>query len=385
MRASLLSLTLAACLAAACNRQDSGEFADVVRTDSAGVRIVSSGAADRALTWTFEAIGPMRDSLGEPFLFERLSARQVVIDRAGRTYVVTRDPSIIRFSRDGISDRIVGRKGSGPGEMEFPTALLVQGDSLAVLDPMRATLVRFGPDLEPIAELPLRDGLAEASAVAFRVGGLWVQRTEFVDGERRETLYGDTLGGAPLLALPGAATKPVAGCGGRIRISLPALFAPELTWSTDRGRLLANRGPAYDLHLYDGPRLTAVVRRTVQPRAPTAADVPRLYPDGFKVAVSGGSVCEFPLDELVIQMGLADALPLVHGVALLSDGTIWAQRSLRGEGPSVLDVFGSDGAYLGTLTGHSLPLALLPNGEMLFARNDEATGGQHLVRYRVTR
>jgi hypothetical protein len=206
-----------------------------------------------------------------------------------------------------------------------------------------------------------------------------------VDGERRTTLYGDTLGGAPLLALPGAATQAVAGCGGRIRISLPALFAPDLTWSTDRGRLLANRGPAYDLYLYDGPRLTAIVRRALQPRTPTADDVPRLYPDGFKVAVSGGSVCDFPLDDLVRQMGLAESLPLVHGVTLLSDGTIWAQRSLRGEDPSVLDVFGPDGAYVGTLTGMPLPLALLPNGEMLFARRDEDSGGQHLVRYRVTR
>jgi hypothetical protein len=383
-----LSLVLVVSVLAAplgCNRPDASASADVVRSDSAGVRIVTSTAEDRPLSWTFEDVGQMRDSTGEPFLFEGLSSRHVITDRAGRAYVLTREPSIVRFGRDGVLNRTFGRKGSGPGEMELPIALLVQGDSVVALDVMRSTLVRFGPDLAPIAEIPLRDGLADVTSIAFRVGGLWLQRSEFVDGAYQIGLYGDSARTAPLLSLPGTATTQATGCGGRIRISLPPLFTPEIHWATDRGRMLASRGPAFDLHLYDGARLSAVVRRTVPTRAPTVEDVPRLYPNGFKVQVSSGAECEFPLEQLTEQVGMAAQLPLVHGVMLLSDGTIWAQRSLRGEFPEVVDVFGSDGAYVGTLTGMPLPLGLLPNGEMLFGRRDEDSGGQHLVRYRVTR
>jgi hypothetical protein len=379
------SVAVLAFCAAACGGADTSASADVIRTDSAGVRIVSSMPIDRPLAWTFEAIGPMRDSLGEPFLFEGLTARHVLVDRAGRTYALTREPSIVRFSREGVANRSFGRKGSGPGEMEFPVALVVQGDSLVALDVMRNMLVRYGPTLEPIDELPLRDGLEDVTAIAFRVGGLWLQRQEFSDGAQRVALYGDSSRAEPLLALPSAATTPVEMCGGSVRISLPPLFSPELHWATDRGHLLANRGPGYDLHLYEASRLYAIVRRAIPARAPTAADVPRLFPNGFKVRVGNRGECEHPLGELSRATGMAATMPLVHGVALLSDGTIWAQRTLRGEEPTVLDVFGSDGAYLGSLSGFALPLARLPNGEMLFAREDTATGGQHLVRYRVTR
>jgi hypothetical protein len=368
----------------ACAR-DGATNGDVVRADSAGVRIITSGAVDRDLAWTFDSVDVLRDSAGEAWIFEGVTTRRVVADRAGRAYVLTREPSIVRFARDGRYDRSFGRKGGAPGEMQFPTALIVQGDSLAVLDPVRGGLVRFGPGLEPIPDIPLRDGLADVNAIAFRSGGLWVQRRTFENGALQVALYGDTLDGAPLLSLPAAATRPVSGCGGRINLSLPPFFSPEITWVAERGRLLANVGPRYELALFDGSRLFASVRRVLESRVPTEADVRRLYPNGFQVQTSRGSGCTFEMDDLLRSPGVAEVLPLVHGLALLSDGTIWVQRSLRDESPAILDVFTSDGTYAGTLRGLRLPLALLPNGELLVPRDDEDSGGQHILRMRVTR
>ena len=53
---SLLALGLAACGGAA------ETSSDVVRTDSAGVRLITSGARDTVLPWTFKEIDVLRDS-----------------------------------------------------------------------------------------------------------------------------------------------------------------------------------------------------------------------------------------------------------------------------------------------------------------------------------
>jgi hypothetical protein len=74
----------------------------------------------------------------------------------------------------------------------------------------------------------------------------------------------------------------------------------------------------------------------------------------------------------------------VQGLSLTKDGTMWVQRSLRNE-PPVLDVFGSDGAYAGTVRGFGLPLGLLPNGELLVPQEDEESGGFVITRLRVTK
>ena len=76
-------------------------------------------------------------------------------------------------------------------------------------------------------------------------------------------------------------------------------------------------------------------------------------------------------------------MPAVHGLTLLSDGTMWVQRSVRNERPVVLDVFGSDGAYVGTLRGYHLPVGLLPNGELLVPIDDEESGGLVIARMGV--
>ncbi len=374
-------------LAVGCDR-GAASSPDVVRTDSAGVRLITSTAPDRDLSWRFEEIEVFRDSAGEPWIFEGLGPRRVIADRAGRTYVLTSEPSIARFGRDGKYDKSFGRKGGAPGEMQFPMALIVQGDSLAVLDPVRGGLVRFGSDLEPINDLPFRDGLANVSAVAFRSGGLWVERRQYENEVSTFALYSDTISTAPMLSVSQPKAVPVEGCrgaGARMMIALPPFFTPSITWTTYTGRLLANLGPEYDLRLYEGPRLLARVRRDLTLRAPTAADVGRLYPEGLKVQFGNGGGCTYDLDGLLESPGVAEQMPFVHGLVLLSDGTFWVQRSLRDESPAVLDVFTSDGAYAGTIYGMRLPVALLPNGELLVPRDDEVSGGQHLVRMKVTR
>jgi hypothetical protein len=353
----------------------------VLRSDSAGVRIVTSTGPDTTLPWRIEPIDVLKDSLGEPWLFTLVSPQMVITDRAGRTYVLEREPAIRRFGRDGVYERSIGRKGGAPGEMLFPTSLVQQGDSLVVHDGSRNAMVRWGSDLEPIGDIQLRDAFQGAQRVAFRSGGAWVQRYSFDSTSRRTELIADTTTAEALFAVANTGQpKTIEACGGMIAFAMPTFFAPELHWANSGARMLANRGPGYDLRLYEGPRLIASVRRDLPSRAASAADLDAMFPEGLKYAS-----CTIETTDLIRAVGLAEQMPFVHGLALLSDGTMWVQRSVRQAKPPVLDVFASDGAYAGTVTGFYLPVGLLPNGELLVPRDDEESGGLVITRMRVVK
>ena len=383
MRTALLILPALA-FVVACGRGAS-PASDVVRTDSAGVRLITSGARDTVLPWTFREIDVFRDSVGEPWLFTNIFTFQVLADRGGRTYVLTRDPAVIRFGRDGKYDRTVGRKGGGPGEFQFPIAIGSQADTLWVRDVAKQGLVRFSADLSPATDLRLEGALAKAELLSFRTGGLWFRTTESSDTLRVTSVFADTLGSEPLRRVTTKVTGPVSfGCIG-LPYSTP-IFTPQIALHASVARLLVNAQPSYELWLYEGARAIASIRRPLAPRAPTEADVRGLYPKGMVIGLGGGGAnCVVPVEELIAKQGVAPQYPFVFDVMLLPDGTMWALRTPHNVRPTIVDVFNSEGVYAGSTTGMGLPLAMLPNGELLFARDDEESGGVVIVRMKGTR
>lgn len=383
MRNAVIAASLGV-LVAACGREPAQQ-ANVVRADSAGVRIITSTGPDTALAWRFDTIGVLTDSVGEPWLFTRVSPQYVITDRAGRTYVLDREPVIRRFGRDGRYERSIGRKGGAPGEMEMPFQLLQQSDSIAVLDVGRSAIVRWGPDLEPIADIPLRGGFEGVTRVGFRTGGLWQMVSSYDSTGNRLVLRGDTTGATELARVYDPVPKNprmLEACGGRVTLTQPNFFSRSIQWDNDGPRALVYAGPAYELALYEGNRLLASVRRDLPTRAPTVDDIRRQYPDGLKLQVPGAE-CTVPLSELTAGPALEGTMPFAFNVTLLKDGTMWVQRSMRAEKPPVLDVFGSDGAYAGTVRGYHLPVGLLPNGELLVPIDDEESGGLVIARMGV--
>lgn len=383
-RALPRALTLAAALIVGACARGADANSDVIRADSAGVLIMTSGARDTTLPWKFEEIDVLRDTLGEPYLFNNVLRFMVLVDRAGRTYVLTRDPSIVRFGRDGKQDLVVGRRGGGPGEFELPVAIGSQGDTIWVQDLMKQSLVRFTPELEPTTDRRLEGALSRAQMLYFRTGGLWYRSVQYKDGVAHTSVRADTMGGSPLASVASLPLRPVDyGC---IQIQgMPPIFDPQIAMSASVARLLVHAQPNYELWLYEGPRAVGSIRRPLTPRAPTVEDVRVQYPEGMRFGTGAGAArCVAPVEQIVEQQGVAPLMPFIFDVALLSDGTMWALRTPH-EAPPAVDVFGPDGIYAGTMTGRALPLARLPNGELLFAKRDEDTGGTHIVRVRILR
>ncbi len=383
LRVPLTLSLLAAATLAACDRTPP-ERPGVVRTDSAGVKLVTSGAEDTVLAWEFEEVGVYADSLGAPYLFNNLWSFNVLTDRAGRVYVLTRDPTVVRFGRELREERTFGRRGSGPGEFEFPMAMGAAGDTIWVMDAAKRGLARFNPDLSPADDRRLDGALQGAEMLAFRQGGLWFRRTTIADSSQVTAVYADTLGSAPLQRVESPLGGPVnLGCVALSR-AMP-VFTPQVMMHAEGPRLLVNAQPAYELWLYEGPRPIASIRRPLASRAPTAEDVRLLFPDGMRVRFGGAQPdCVVPVEEVMAKQGIARAMPFAFDVVLLSDATMWVLRSPH-QAPPVVDVFGSDGVYAGTMRGRGLPLGRLPNGDLLFARDDEESGGKLLVRVKVTR
>jgi hypothetical protein len=314
---------LVAVLAVACGGAEPAD-PTVVRADSAGVRLITSGPADRALAWTFTEIGPLSDADGNPWVFDAVSPVRVLTDRGGRTYVIGGDTAVLRFGRDGRLDRVLGAAARGPGGFLRPVRIAAQADTLVVTDLGKGALVRFGPTLDPVEDRPLDGALATAEWHAYRAGGLWlVQGSGGEERVHRSVLRADTLSGAPLLEAEDA----------------------TIVAHAEGPRVVAHRPSTYEVRLFEGPRLLAMVRRPVDPAA---------------VAITR--------------------------LALQKDGTLWVERTVPGVvEASRLDVFGPDGVYVGTLEGRGVPVGLLPNGEVLFVRARADGPGVVIVRTNIRR
>jgi hypothetical protein len=93
-------------------------------------RLVTLGADDGVGSLNGKPMSVKIDSRGRYWLFQEL------------------EPATV-FNANGTVDRMVGRKGSGPGEFQSSNYGIVVGDSMLVFDWLQARATMFGPDLKP--------------------------------------------------------------------------------------------------------------------------------------------------------------------------------------------------------------------------------------------
>lgn len=358
----------------------------VVRSDSAGVAIVTSPAADRPLDWTFTRVGVLRDSAGEPWYFTRVHPRGVAVRADGEVFVLDgSEPPVERFAADGAYRGAIGRRGGGPGEYQLPVGVMFVGDTLYVRDLVKRAYARFQPDGTPIADYRLSDAIGFVGELRFHRDGAWFNASVPDSTQQVMGFYADTTSRTLLhrVAVPRGAAVQFACIG--LSSSTP-LFSPTLLWSSAGDRAVVHAQPGYALWVYRDGRLEMSVRRAVPSRAPTVDDAKVLYPEGWKVSFGGAAPdCVVPVETVMEKQGIAAELPQVQDVLALPDGRIVVRRSLAQAPDQLLDVFDADGAYAGTLRGMRMPLAMLPTGELLVPEADEETGGTVVAIYRVER
>ncbi|HSK20393.1 MAG TPA: 6-bladed beta-propeller [Longimicrobiales bacterium] len=359
---------------AACGSNDAGRGIAVERTDSAGIEIVQSPGTDQPLEWRIEEVGVIDSESTEAGVFEP-SSYAIGADDAGRIFALDRSGNrVVVFDADGNFVRSLGGRGGGPGEVQFPLALVVADDgSSAVFDGAKRRFVWFGADGSVMPE-------GEFSAPFFggtmrqTDAGLIYDSNRAVEGTPGRSGIAIAGGDSAITVIErdNEPTRPIelASCGMGFS-GLPPIFAPQIRWDAHGARVAAAPEADYEIRIFDDGREVRRVRRAVEPRAATPELAARELGEGMRVRTDGGErVCR--TDEVVEQRGFAPVVPAIRRIALDPQGGMWVQRAGIADEPQPIDVFAPDGAYLGTLPQDTpFPAAFLPDGRYAAVTVDE--------------
>ncbi len=146
--------------------------------------------------------------------------------------------------------------------------------------------------------------------------------------------------------------------------------------------MATSTGAGYEVSILERGRRVRSVRRDVPLRTPDSETIRLAAGRGVR-ATLGGSRCVVDPQDLAEIAGTASTVPAVHGITVLSDRSLFVQRTLAGESTQRVDYFDSEGVYQGTLRGVQLPVGRLPDGRLLVPRPDEETGGHTLALIRL--
>lgn len=128
---------LAINLAAACGEQRNASGGGVTERDSAGVVIVehTNDQINALPRWTIDTTAPLVHIAGTDSA-NSFSAIRLAMQRPGGRIVLIEAGEIREYSPAGKFERIIARRGRGPGEIEFVSSMqIIEGDSLVVFDP----------------------------------------------------------------------------------------------------------------------------------------------------------------------------------------------------------------------------------------------------------
>jgi hypothetical protein len=376
---------LAATLLAACGPNDAApaDSATVV-TDSAGVRMHTLPALDRAFTDTLEEVTRIEPADAGPGAFGAVYASNVATNGVDRIYVLNdEESSVAVFDDTGTPLATFGRRGGGPGEIGVGADLSVEPDgTLAVYDYARSAYVRFDTAGQPLPLRPLPRDTAwspDAMARALPEGFVFATRRLRTDSLTRGLRFASGSDTSMLVTQTIGVTMDVSfgSCPVRMR-GIPPYFATEFHFAASPSGLAVMRDGGWRVEWYRDGRLTDAWTRPVPARAASLALLEREAGEGLTIRFNN-ETCTTPLAEAAESRGMAAVLPALRRLAVAPDGSLWAERWEPAQDTQRVDVIAPDGTYRGTLRGRGAPLGFLRGGRVLYAETDTLTDLQSLV------
>lgn len=375
--------------------------------DSAGVTVVAnpvSGLWTEAAAWRLEEELRIGVVDGDP-MREFGSVAGLTVDDSGRIYVLDSMAREIRvFDQDGRFVSAFGNRGSGPGELSSPSAVLIgRGDTILVPDVRNGRVQRFLTDGSPAGPSPM--DLA---------GGFPV------DWRARDGLLLEVLRPHPSSSATGDAARTLVllrDSGGEVidtllemrssgalsfRNGMPQMvaFSPEPRWALlEDGRLASGRLSAYRLEIQDPTgQLERVVTKSFEQKPLRDSDR-RALRERIRESYGRGPLSA-DREQMIRTMEFGTHFPAFANLFGGPHGTLWVQRALQVSafGPDdhvefglhafatpEYDIFDREGRYLGTMTPPNGFDPMMARGEHIYGVQRDDLDVQYVVRLRVVR
>jgi hypothetical protein len=242
-------------MAAACGGAGAAADGTVVeRTDSAGVEVVINRGDDRPLDWTWQRVLTIGGDDDGPGAFGSLFNEGIAVAADGGIALLdAMSQRVLIFAGDGTFIREFGRKGGGPGEMEWPSSLAIdETGTISVYDVSKRGVLRFGADgtVLPQQILPVLHG-GRLAVARGRAWGVFVERAD-VDAPTALRLLG--IGTVDTLVLaqhvqPASGMVQFPNCA--VRVSMPPVLTAALEWNSGGGGIAWSTGPEYSITVLD--------------------------------------------------------------------------------------------------------------------------------------
>jgi hypothetical protein len=294
--------------------------------------------------------------------------RQVVIDDAGIMYALDERASDIKaFDASGKYLRTIGRRGQGPGELEFPMTLSLNraAGELTVQQQTRGLAI-FKTDGTFLRQQSLQ-GLITGRGRADSRGNIYV--LEIVLGDTGTSYATKKLApdGSPLATISETPAPAGKGVGRPVR---PFLAVPYFLVDRE-DRLVYGYPETYKIQFY-GPAEAKVLRTIVREydpvpvRAEEKAALEKEIPPGMKVEI------EYPkVHPAFTRFFLSDLGHLIVQTYEKADG-----------GKIIHDVFDAAGRFIGRVPLQGIGFEIF-NGKY-YALEEDEEGYQYIKRYAVT-
>lgn len=239
------------------------------RTDSASVAILMTYSEDRAASFSSREVRSIGGDDSNAESFYRVASVNTGVDADGNIYVLVADAyRVVVFDSAGRHLRSLGKRGGGPGELQYPLGIAVSVDgAVRVADGGKRKIVQWSSDGKPLEELAMPQG-SFAASVGWTGSGLVLLQQ--IARTMQLLLLNESGSQIRFAAIKGLPTKNVNlnSCGMGFT-NMPPIFSPDLVWTNRGNRVLVARNPhyiietlpaesAFPLHfLPDGRLLTA--------------------------------------------------------------------------------------------------------------------------------
>jgi hypothetical protein len=371
-------------------------------SDSAGVTIVSNtdvGIWAPGEEWTFEEELRIGAREGAPeYELGQVGEGGVAVDSQGRIFVLDGQAEHIQaYSPDGVYERTVGARGSGPGELQMGMCLLMgPGDTLLVPDFRNRRFNRYAPDgssaggsrMELDEGWPMRFRATRSGVMAEQIRAI-PSAGEPAGKGRSDALVRlatDGSRGDTLMTFPSGKLLTLDGRG--------HMYAPEPVWDLgDDALLVLGVNDEYRLGIYSGDRLKQVITKPFERRPVDDREKEAVWDDLERRWTEMGIPAE-SWPQMRSNIDFADFLPAFHSVRLGPRGTIWVQyvqpatelgeEEYAGEaGAPEWDVFDSEGRFLGTVTLPQRFTPVLFRDDRLYGTWRDELDVQYVLRLRI--